>query len=143
MNSTVILPHINAVLNSCSFILLIVGYLFIRSGKMEQHRITMIAAIVVSGVFLISYLIYHFTAPVFVFPGKGWTVPAYYTLLISHVVLATLVTPMVVVIAWLALKGNFSKHKAIARWVWPTWLFVSSSGVAVYIILYHVYSIQY
>jgi len=142
MNSTVILPHINAVLNSCSFILLIVGYLFIRSGKREEHRKTMIAAIAVSAIFLVSYLIYHFTAPVFVFPGKGWAVPAYYTLLISHVVLATLVTPMVIVIAWLALKGNFTKHKAIARWVWPTWLFVSSSGVGVYIILYHVYSIQ-
>lgn len=111
----------------------------IKSGNKDGHRKVMLAALVVSALFLVSYLTYHFTAPIFVFPGTGWAVPAYYTLLISHVVLATAVTPMVVITVWRALHGQFDRHKMIARWTWPVWMFVTISGVAVYAILYHVY----
>ncbi|MDG2244256.1 MAG: DUF420 domain-containing protein [Rhodospirillaceae bacterium] len=139
MTTANVLPHINAVLNSIATVLLLIGFVLIKSGRKEAHRTIMTAAIVVSAVFLVSYLTYHFTAPIFVFPGTGWAVPAYYTLLVSHVVLATVVSPMVVVTAWRAFHGDFDRHKVIARWTWPVWMFVSVSGVAVYAILYHVY----
>ena len=99
----------------------------------------MISAMAVSAVFLVCYVIYHFTAPIFVFPGTGWTVSAYYTLLISHVILATIVAPMVATTAWRALNGSFHRHKAIARWTLPIWLYVTVTGVVIYAILYHVY----
>jgi len=134
-----ILPHLNAILNTITFILLLSGFVLIKLGYKYYHRKVMLCAIIVSAVFLISYLIYHFTAPVFVFRGTGWTVPAYYLLLISHVILAIVATPMVVVVAWFALSGLFEKHKKFARWVWPIWIYVTGSGVAVYVILYHVY----
>jgi putative membrane protein len=139
MTAATVLPHVNAVLNTLSTILLLIGFAFIRSGNREIHRTFMIAAIIVSAIFLASYLTYHFMAPIFVFPGTGWTVPAYYTLLITHVILATVVTPMVMVTAWRALKGNFERHKLIARWTLPIWLYVTVTGVAIYVILYHVY----
>lgn len=139
MTTAALLPHINAALNSISTVLLLIGFILIKSGRKEAHRKVMTAAIAVSAVFLVSYLTYHFTAPIFVFPGTGWAVPAYYTLLISHVVMATVVSPMVIVTAWRAYHGQFDRHKAIARWTWPVWMFVTTSGVAVYAILYHVY----
>jgi putative membrane protein len=139
MTTAALLPHVNAVLNSISTVLLLIGFILIKSGRKEAHRKVMTAAIVVSAVFLVSYLTYHFTAPIFVFPGTGWAVPAYYTLLISHVVMATIVSPMVIVTAWRAYHGQFDRHKAIARWTWPVWMFVTTSGVAVYAVLYHVY----
>ncbi|MEQ9448495.1 MAG: DUF420 domain-containing protein, partial [Rhodospirillaceae bacterium] len=139
MPTEAILPHVNAALNTASTILLILGFIMIRSGRKEAHRRVMISAIAVSALFLVSYLIYHFTAPIFVFPGTGWTVPAYYTMLISHVILATLVTPMIFITVWRALHGRFERHKAIARWTLPVWLYVTVTGVAIYVILYHVY----
>jgi len=139
MTAATILPHVNAVLNTLATILILIAFVFIRSGNREMHRKFMIAAILVSAVFLVSYLVYHFSAPIFVFPGTGWTVPAYYTLLISHVILATVVTPMVIITAWRALHGMFDRHKAIARWTLPIWLYVTVTGVAIYAILYHVY----
>ena len=139
MTAATILPHVNAVLNTLATILILIAFVFIRTGNREMHRKFMIAAILVSAVFLVSYLVYHFSAPIFVFPGTGWTVPAYYTLLISHVILATVVTPMVIITAWRALHGMFDRHKAIARWTLPIWLYVTVTGVAIYAILYHVY----
>lgn len=139
MTTAALLPHVNAILNGISTVLLLIGFILIKSGRKEAHRKVMTAAIIVSAVFLVSYLTYHFTAPIFVFPGTGWAVPAYYTLLISHVVLATVVSPMVVLTAWRAFHGQFDRHKAIARWTWPVWMFVTTSGVAVYVVLYHVY----
>jgi uncharacterized membrane protein YozB (DUF420 family) len=139
MTTAAVLPHVNAILNGISTILLLTGFVLIKMGRRDAHRKAMISAIIVSAVFLVSYLTYHFTAPIFVFPGTGWAVPAYYTLLISHVILATIVTPMVVVTAWWALHGQFEKHKGLARWTWPVWIFVTTSGIAVYAILYHVY----
>lgn len=140
MPTVEILPHVNAALNSTSLVLLVIGFVLIKAGRREAHRKAMIAAICVSAVFLVSYLTYHFTAPIFKFPGTGWAVPAYFTLLVSHVVLATIVTPMVIVTAWRALHGQFELHKRIARYTWPVWIFVTVSGVAVYAILFHVYT---
>jgi putative membrane protein len=134
-----ILPHVNAVLNAVSTVLLIAGFALIRAGKRETHRKVMIAALIVSSVFLICYLVYHFTAPVFIYRGPDWSRPVYYVLLVSHVVLATLVTPMVAVTAWRALHGNFQRHRAIARWTLPIWLYVTVTGVVIYVILYHLY----
>ena len=139
MSTADILPHVNAALNALSTVLLITGFFLIRSGQRGAHRKVMIAALIVSALFLVSYLVYHFTAPIFVFPGTGWTVPAYYALLISHVILATLVTPMVLVTAYRALKGSFERHKAIARWTIGLWLYVTITGVMIYVTLYHVY----
>jgi putative membrane protein len=139
MTAATVLPHVNAVLNMLSTILLLIGFAFIRSGNREIHRKFMIAAIIVSAVFLACYLAYHFMAPIFKFPGTGWTIPAYYTLLISHVILAVAVTPMVMVTAWRSLNGRFEQHRAIARWTLPIWLYVTVTGVMIYVILYHVY----
>ncbi len=132
-----VLPHLNAVLNTLSTILLIAGFILIRKGDRARHRKVMIAALVVSSVFLICYLIYHFTAPVFVYRGPEWSRPIYFAMLISHVILATVVTPMVAVTAWRSLHGDFVRHRAIARWTLPIWLYVTVTGVAIYAILYH------
>lgn len=134
---TAILPHVNAVLNSVSTVLLIIGFTLIRKGNRAVHRKVMIAALIVSSVFLACYLLYHFTAPVFVYRGPEWSRPIYFAMLISHVVLATVVTPMVAVTAWRSLHGDFVRHRAIARWTFPIWLYVTVTGVAIYAILYH------
>jgi len=139
MTTATVLPHVNAALNLLSTILLIAGYTQIRAGRREIHRALMISALAVSAVFLASYLTYHFTAPIFVFRGTGWTVPAYYTLLISHVVLSIVVLPLVAITVYRALKGTFERHKAIARWTIWIWLYVTVTGVMIYAILYHVY----
>lgn len=139
MSTATVLPHVNAILNAVSTILLIIGFVLIRSGRREQHRKVMIAALIVSAVFLASYLTYHFTAPIFVFPGTGWTIPVYYALLISHVILAIVATPLVIVTAARALKGTFERHRAVARWTIWIWLYVTITGVMIYAILYHVY----
>ncbi len=139
MTTASVLPHINALLNAVSTVLLIIGFSLIRSGKRDWHRKVMIAALVVSAIFLASYLTYHFTAPIFVFAGTGWTVPVYYAMLISHVILAIVATPMVIMTAWRALRGNFERHRAIARWTIWIWLYVTITGVIIYVVLYHVY----
>lgn len=139
MSTAAVLPHVNAALNALSTLLLIGGFAFIRAGRRDVHRKFMLAALIVSAVFLASYLVYHFTAPIFVFPGTGWTVPAYYALLISHVVLAVVATPLVIITAWRALKGAFDRHKAVARWTIGIWLYVTVTGVMIYAVLYHVY----
>lgn len=134
---TAVLPHVNAVLNSLSTVLLIVGFTMIRGGDRTRHRQVMLAALIVSSAFLACYLLYHFTAPVFVYRGPEWSRPIYFALLISHVILATVVTPMVAVTAWRSLHGDFARHRAIARWTLPIWLYVTVTGVVIYAILYH------
>ena len=134
-----ILPHVNAVLNTIATVLLLIGFVLIRTGRREAHRRVMIVTIIVSAVFLICYLVYHFTAPVFVYRGPEWSRPLYFAMLISHVVLATIVTPMVAVTAWRSLHGQFERHRKIARWTWPVWLYVTATGVLIYVMLYHVY----
>jgi len=134
-----VLPHLNAVLNATSTILLLLGFGLIRSGNRETHRKIMVSALIVSSVFLVSYLIYHFTAPVFVYRGPAWSRPVYFALLISHVILAIVATPLVAVTAWRALHGSFDRHRALARWTLPVWLYVTTTGVVIYAILYHLF----
>jgi uncharacterized membrane protein YozB (DUF420 family) len=149
-----LLPHINAALNLTSTLLLLIAFVLIRTGRPAAHRKVMIAAMVVSAVFLVSYFTYHFTAPVFRFPGKGWVVPVYYAMLVSHVTLAVVVTPMVAITAWrafgawragggVAVAALFTRHRAIARWTLPVWLYVTVTGVVIYVTLYHVYANPY
>ena len=139
MDTASTLPHVNAVLNSVTIVLLLIGFILIRSGRRKAHQAVMIAAVSVSAVFLVSYLVYHFTAPIFVFRGEGWVRPVYYAMLISHVLLATVVTPMIIVTVLRALRGRFDRHRALARWTWPVWMYVAVTGVLIYALLYHVY----
>lgn len=149
MSTATILPHVNAALNLISTVFLLIGFVMIKSGRREAHRKAMLAASVVSAVFLACYLVYHFTAPIFVFPGTGWERPAYFTLLISHVILAAASTPMIIMTLLRALKAwretgdlfhpAFAPHRKLARITWPIWIYVTVTGVAIYAILYHVY----
>lgn len=139
MDTSTVLPHVNAVLNGISAILITIAFILVKSGKAEQHRKVMIAAVSVSAVFLVSYLIYHFSAPVYVFPGEGWVRPVYFTMLTSHVIFATLATPMIGFTVFRALTGNIEKHRAIARWTFPVWLYTTVTGVLIYLILFQYY----
>jgi uncharacterized membrane protein YozB (DUF420 family) len=135
------LPAVNATLNSLAAALLLVGFVFIRRGMIRQHRAMMLAAFVTSGLFLVSYLTYHFSAQMITrFQGVGIARTLYFTLLISHSVLAVAVPPMAVVTLFRGLKMNVAKHRALARWTLPIWLYVSVTGVAVYLMLYHIHS---
>ena len=130
------LPSVNAVLNSLSALLLLVGYLFIRRGKVWAHRLFMLSALTASTLFLISYLTYHFQVGSVPFRGQGWIRWMYFTILISHTILAAVIVPLVLLTLFRALKGNFERHKRIARWTLPLWLYVSVTGVVVYWMLY-------
>ncbi len=130
------LPTLNAVLNGTSAVLLAFGYLFIRRKKVNLHKACMVSAFVVSTLFLVSYLIYHYHAGSKPFPGEGWTRPLYFAILISHVILATVTLPLSIVTLARGLRGRFEKHRSIARWALPIWLYVSVTGVVVYLMLY-------
>lgn len=130
------LPHVNALLNSVSAILLLTGYYFVRRRNVEAHRRCMLAALGNSGLFLVSYLVYHFSVGSVRFEGQGWIRLVYFAVLISHTVLATAIVPLVVVTVVRALRQRFDKHRAIARWTLPLWIYVSVTGVAVYWMLY-------
>ena len=135
------LPALNAILNSVSAILLITGYIFIRQKKINAHRASMISAFVTSTLFLTSYLIYHFSKELgpTKFQGEGIVRPVYYFILITHTILATAIVPMVLVTFSRALKKRFDPHRKIARWTLPIWLYVSVTGVIVYLMLYRLY----
>ncbi len=135
-----ILPHVTAGLNAASLVLMLAAYAFIRSGRREAHKRAMLGAVAVSGLFLAFYLIHHFTAPIFVFRGTGAVRPIYYALLISHVILAALVTPMIGMTMIKALGGKFDQHKRLARWTLPVWVYVSVTGIVVYLMLYIIYT---
>ncbi|MGB0697403.1 MAG: DUF420 domain-containing protein [Rhodospirillaceae bacterium] len=139
METATVLPHVNAALNAISTVLICAGFTLVRAGRHDLHRKVMIAAVVVSAAFLASYLVYHFTAPIFVFPGEGSARIFYYFILITHVILATVVTPLIIIVALRAFKGRFDRHKAMARWVLPIWLYVTVTGVVIYYMLYHLY----
>ncbi len=131
------LPTLNAVLNGTSAVLLAFGYLFIRRKKVNLHKACMVSAFVISTLFLVSYLIYHYHAGSKPFPGEGWTRPLYFAILISHVILATVTLPLSIVTLARGVRGRFEKHRSIARWALPIWLYVSVTGVMVYLMLYH------
>lgn len=130
-------PALNAALNATSAIFLSIGFWFIRRKRVTAHRACMMGALFASTLFLISYLFYHYTAGVTNFTGTGLLRTAYLTLLTSHTILAIMVLPLVIVTVYRALRGRFDKHRAIARWTFPIWLYVSVTGVAVYLMLYH------
>jgi len=130
------LPALNAALNSASALLLAAGWLFIRSGNVAVHRRCMLAALATSTLFLTSYLIYHYHVGSVPFTGQGWTRRLYFTILISHTSLAVTIVPLVLITLYRALTSRFERHKRIARWTLPLWLYVSVTGVIVYGMLY-------
>lgn len=133
------LPTVNATLNSASALLLSVGYFFIRQKRITAHKICMISAFATSILFLASYLFYHYNIGSKSFTGQGWIRPVYFTILISHTILAMVIVPLVIITLSRALKARFVKHKKIARWTLPIWLYVSVTGVTVYLMLYQLY----
>ena len=133
------LPHLNAFLNGTSAVLLFTGYTFIRSRNVVAHRACQIAALVVSLLFLASYLTYHYNHGSTRFLGTGLVRPIYFTVLTSHTILAIVIVPLVTLTFYRAFRGDFLRHRRIARITLPLWLYVSVTGVIVYLMLYHFY----
>jgi putative membrane protein len=131
------LPLVNAWLNGTSALLLAAGYWFIRQRKVTAHKTCMVTAFGVSACFLVSYVIYHYHAGSKPFGGHGWIRAVYYPLLISHLILAALIVPLALTTLYRAWRGQFARHRRIARWTLPVWLYVSVTGVLVYWLLYH------
>lgn len=134
-----IFPVINASLNGASAVLLVIGRSFIMRGRVAAHRFTMIAAVVCSSLFLTSYLYYHYHVGSIHFQGQGWWRPLYFSILTSHTILAIVIVPMVIITLSRALRERFDQHRAIARWTFPLWLYVSVTGVIVYLMLYQLF----
>ncbi|MCB1226097.1 MAG: DUF420 domain-containing protein [Verrucomicrobiales bacterium] len=130
------LPVLNAVLNGAATVFIVAALLAIRAGRKRLHGGLMSVALVISACFLTSYLIYHYQAGHVRFAGEGWTRPVYFTLLMSHVVLAAVNLPMILLTVIPVLRGRFDKHRRIARWTAPVWLYVSVTGVLVYLMCY-------
>ena len=137
------LPAVNAVLNGVSAVLLTAGFLFIRRRNVAAHRACMLGAFGVSVLFLVCYLVYHYHAGSRAFDGQGWIRPVYFALLISHVVLAAAIVPLALTTiyrgfsAYRGVSAHVARHVRIARWTLPIWLYVSVTGVVVYLLLYH------
>jgi uncharacterized membrane protein YozB (DUF420 family) len=130
------LPALNATLNSLSALCLCCGYLAIRRGRRDLHARLMIGALVASGLFLVSYLTYHYAHGATSYPRHDWTRPVYFAILLSHTILAVVNVPLVVMTVVRAARKRFDAHRRIARWALPVWLYVSVTGVAVYLMLY-------
>jgi putative membrane protein len=130
------LPTLNATLNSLSAILLVTGYVCIRRKNVGAHKAAMLSAFVTSSLFLTSYLVYHYYTGTHPFPGHGWTRPVYFTILVSHTILAAAIVPMILVTLRRAWVGNFQLHARLARRTLPLWIYVSVTGVVVYWMLY-------
>jgi uncharacterized membrane protein YozB (DUF420 family) len=133
------LPHVNACLNGTSAILLFTGYTFIRSRNIAAHRACQIGALCVSLLFLASYLTYHYYHGATRFQGTGIVRPIYLTILMTHTILAIVIVPLVIVTFYRAFRNDFARHRRIARITLPLWLYVSVTGVVVYLMLYHIY----
>jgi len=134
-----VLPPLNAALNALSTVFLLLGITFIRRGRRELHKRCMLGALATSAVFLTSYLVYHYHAGSRPFQGQGAIRIVYFAILVSHVVLAALVLPLALVTAARGLWSQFDRHVRIARWTFPIWLYVSVTGVAIYLLLYQIY----
>lgn len=145
MDLLYIFPHLNATLNAMSSVFLFSGFFFIMRGNITAHRASMIAASSVSALFLVSYLSHHAVRTYYFglgptsFTGGGLARPIYFTILVSHTILAAGITPFIIMTLRRGLQGNFDKHKKLARLVFPVWLYVSITGVIVYLFLYHLY----
>jgi putative membrane protein len=134
-----VLPHLNAILNGTSAVFLATGYLLIRQGHETAHKRCMITALVCSAAFLTSYVVYHLHAGSRPFAGLGVIRVIYFAILITHVVLAVVILPLVIMTATRGLRSQFDRHVRIARWTLPLWLYVSVTGVIVYLMLYQLY----
>ena len=130
------LPAVNASLNALSAILLLLGYVLIRQRRIETHRKVMIAAFVTSSIFLICYVVYHAQVGSVRFTRQGFVRPLYFVILVTHVTLAAAVVPLALITLSRGLSGRYARHRAIARWTFPIWLYVSVTGVLVYVLLY-------
>lgn len=130
------LPAVNASLNALSGVLLLTGYIMIRTRRIKQHRRCMIAAFITSSVFLVCYIVYHAQVGSVPFTRQGFVRPLYFTILVTHVTLAAAVLPLAIVTLSRGLKGRYPLHVRIARWTFPIWLYVSVTGVLVYVLLY-------
>ena len=145
MNALQIFPHLNAALNAISGVFLISAFYFIMKRRIAEHRFCMLTACSVSALFLVSYVSHHALRTYYFglgptkFTGEGLIRPIYFTILTSHTILAVLVAPFVVVTLRHGLKGNYDKHRKLARLVFPVWLYVSITGVVVYLLLYQFY----
>jgi uncharacterized membrane protein YozB (DUF420 family) len=136
-----IFPKINATLNGSSAVLLVTGRVLIERGKMAAHRAVMIAAFLTSSLFLACYLYYHWPGHggIVYFHGPGWARILYLTILTSHTILAIVIVPMVLITLTRGLREQFDRHRAIARWTFPLWLYVSVTGVIVYFMLFQIF----
>jgi uncharacterized membrane protein YozB (DUF420 family) len=138
-NDFSIFPAINATLNGTSAVLLVSAYVMIKRRRIAAHRALMLAAVGTSTLFLISYLYYHWHVGSVHFRGHGWSRPVYFTILISHTILAAAIVPLVIITLSRALRERFDLHRAIARWTFPIWLYVSVTGVVIYLMLYQIF----
>ena len=130
------LPAVNASLNALSGVLLVCGYALIRARRIEQHRKVMIAAFAASTLFLLCYVIYHAQVGSVPFTRQGFVRPLYFTILVTHVTLAVAVPPLAIITLSRGLKARYTQHRRIARWTFPIWMYVSVTGVLVYVLLY-------
>lgn len=130
------LPALNATLNALSAAMLLLAYALIRRRRITAHRSVMLAAVTTSAAFLASYLIYHYHAGSVPFQGQGLVRTVYFTILISHTILAVVIVPLVLITLTRGLRAHYAAHKRIARWTFPLWLYVSVTGVVIYVMLY-------
>ncbi len=131
------LPTVNALINTTSFILLLSGYYFIKQKNIKAHKICMLGAVLMSFLFMWSYITYHSNVGSVKFMKEGWIRPVYFTILISHTILASTIIPLAGVTVYRGLKNQVTKHVKIARWTLPIWLYISCTGVIIYLMLYH------
>jgi len=139
-NDYSIFPTINATLNGTSAVLLVTAHKMIHRGRMAAHRALMLTAVVTSSLFLASYLYYHWHVGSVRFPGHGWSRRVYFSILISHTILAIAIVPLVIITLTRALRERYDRHRAIARWTYPLCLYVSVTGVVIYFMLYHLFA---
>ena len=135
-----VFPAINASLNGTSAVLLAGGRVFIARGKMAAHRACMIAAVAASSLFLVSYLYYHAHVGSVRFRGTGWARQVYFSILTTHTVLAAVIVPLVIITLSRGLRSRFDRHRVVARWTFPLWMYVSVTGVVIYLMLYRFYA---
>jgi len=133
------LPTVNAVLNGASAVLLLAGFVLVRRRRVTAHKRCMLAAFVTSSVFLLGYLTLRYFAGFTAFQGQGWIRPVYFTILVSHTVLAATVPPLALILLYRAFRAQFTQHRRLARWALPIWVYVSVTGVIVYLMLYQLY----
>ncbi|UFH55562.1 DUF420 domain-containing protein [Spirosoma sp. KNUC1025] len=132
---TTYLPHLNGIINSLTSVLLLMGLYFIRQRNVEAHKRTMLTAFALGSLFLVSYVLYHLTNESTAFGGQGWIRPVYYFLLVSHIVLSVVVVWFVLKAVYYALSGQIARHKQTVKYAFPIWLYVSITGVIVYLMI--------